>query len=160
MLALKTVPADHLPGGFGDFRIREDLIDSYQRVLAQARALGGVVTSSGGLRDLHEPATAGRSRTSLHYTGRAIDLFIESGMRTARDPYAVVPTVTDTKVTWTLWCESVSPHPDDALFDASLVEEQELECAIWKAGTGFTLVKRSGRFFSLTDLFKSAGWQP
>ena len=158
MLALKPVAADHLPGGFSDFRVREDLADSYRRVLARARVLGGVVTSSGGLRDLHEPATAGRSRTSLHYTGRAIDLYIESGMRTTRDPYAIVPTVTDSRVTWTIWCESVSPHPEDASFDASLIEERELDCVIWKAGVGFTLAKRNGRFFSLTDLFKSESW--
>ena len=158
-MLLKNVPADHLPGGFGDFRIREDLVESYKRVLAQARALGGVVSSSGALRDLREPATAGRSRTSLHYTGRAIDLYIESGMRTVRNPYAVVPTVTESRVTWTIWCESVTPHPDDALFDATLVSDRELDCAIWKSGPGFTLVKRRGRFFSLTDLFQANGWQ-
>jgi hypothetical protein len=160
MLALKTVPADHLPGGFGDFRIREDLIDSYKRVLTQARVLGGIVTSSGALRDLHEPATAGRSRTSLHYTGRAIDLYIESGMRSVDDPYAVVPTVSGSRVTWTVWCESVSPKADDPSFNPALVQEMELECAIWKAGIGFVTAKRTGRFFSLTGLFKAAGWQP
>lgn len=160
MLALQTVSADHLPGGFGDFRIREDFVDSYKRVLTRARALGGLVTSSGALRDLHEPATAGRSRTSLHYTGRAIDLYIESGMRTSRDPYAVVPAVTGDRVTWTIWCESVSPEPGDDAFDPALIVEQELEYAVWKAGTGFTLARRRGRFFSLTALFRSAGWQP
>lgn len=160
MLALKTVPADHLPGGFADFRVREDLVDSYKAILRQARALGGLVTSSGGLRDLHEPATAGRSRTSLHYTGRAIDLFIESGMRTAHDPYAIVPTVDGARVTWTIWCESVSPHIEDDAYDASLVKELELDCAIWKSGVGYTTIKRAGRFFSLTALCKASGWFP
>lgn len=160
MLALRTVPADHLPGGFADFRIREDFVESYQRVRASARALGGVVTSSGAIRDLHEPATQGRSRTSLHYTGRALDLYVESGMRSARNPYAVVPVRTGGTVRWTIWCESVNPQRDSEQYDETLIVEQELRCAVWKANVGYTLVSRSGRFFSLTALFVREGWLP
>jgi putative peptidoglycan binding protein len=160
-IALVNVPADGLePDGFHDFRVRGDLAPSYQRVRARVRALGGVITSSGALRDLHEPATPGRSRTSLHYTGRAIDLYIESGARTSRDPYLVVASQAGTTPTWTIYCESRDPHPDDESYNASLIEERTLDCAIWKKGVGLDTIKRTARVFNLTQLFMDEGWKP
>jgi hypothetical protein len=160
-IALVTVPADDMaPDGFDDFRIREDLANSYRRVLARAHALGGMITSSGALRDLHEPATPGRSRTSLHYTGRAIDLYIQSGTRTAKDPYLVVASQAGTTPMWTIFCESRDPKPEDDLFDASLIQEGRIECAIWKKGTGLATIERTARFFSLTQLLMDEGWKP
>jgi len=160
-IALVNVPADGLePDGFHDFRMRGDLAASYQRVRARVRALGGVISSSGALRDLHEPATPGRSRTSLHYTGRAIDLYIESGARTARDPYLVVASQAGTTPSWTIYCESRDPHPDDESYNASLIEERTLDCAIWRKGVGLETIKRTARVFNLTQLFMDEGWKP
>ena len=160
-IALVNVPADGLePDGFHDFRMRGDLAASYQRVRARVRALGGVITSSGALRDLHEPATPGRSRTSLHYTGRAIDLYIESGARRPKDPYLVVASQAGTTPTWTIYCESRDPRPDDESYNASLIEERTLDCAIWKKGVGLDTIKRTARVFNLTQLFMDEGWKP
>ncbi|MFN2566539.1 MAG: hypothetical protein ABR499_16195, partial [Gemmatimonadaceae bacterium] len=88
-VGLASVPADKFGAGFNNFTIRADLADSYRAVYRQVKALGGVLTSSGGIRDLGAGATAGRSRTSLHYTGRAIDLFIHTGMQGGSEPYLV-----------------------------------------------------------------------
>jgi hypothetical protein len=72
---------------------------------AEVRAAGGVVTSVGGFRGLGAPVTAGRSSTSLHYTGIAIDLATDTGMQDPeRDPYLVEP---DGRK-WRLWCRSDS----------------------------------------------------
>lgn len=160
-IRLVNVSADAFaPDGYHDFRMRDDLSASYRRVLARARALGGMVTSSGALRDLHEPATPGRSRTSLHYTGRGIDLYIESGARKATDPYLVVASLAGTTPTWTVFCESRAPHPEDENFDASLITDGTLDCAIWKKGIGLTTLQRTTRYFSLTQLFIDEGWKP
>jgi hypothetical protein len=160
-VALVNVAADASPpDGFRDFRIRDDLAASYRAVLARVHALGGVITSSGALRDLHEPATPGRSRTSLHYTGRAIDLHIESGARRATNPYLVTASTAGTTPVWTIFCESRTPKPEDALFDASLITEGTLECVIWKKGIGITTIQRTARYFSLTQLFLDQGWKP
>jgi hypothetical protein len=90
-LALVNVAADPFPGGgFNTFRVRADVVPLYTALRAEAQQLGTIVTSSGSLRDLNAPITPGRSPTSLHYTGVALDLFINSGMQNpATDPYVI-----------------------------------------------------------------------
>ena len=88
-LPITRVPADLVSGGYDRFRIRTDLVPSYEAVHGTVKALGGVLTSIGGLRDLTAQVAAGRSGTSLHYTARAIDLFTRSGMQATPGPYVV-----------------------------------------------------------------------
>lgn len=159
-IRLIGVPADPMVGGFRDFTIREDLAPAYRNVLARVHALGGVITSSGGIRDLREPATAGRSRTSLHYTGRAIDLCIDTGMHGPNDRYAIVPQLGGATPRWTLYCVSRDPHTDDPLFDPSLIVQKTLQCAVWRRGTGYVLVERTERWIDLTAAFAAEGWVP
>jgi hypothetical protein len=60
-------------------RVREKVIDA-----------GGKLTSSGARRSLRAEVGAARSATSFHYTGRALDLFVGSGMENrSRDPYGL-----------------------------------------------------------------------
>jgi peptidoglycan hydrolase-like protein with peptidoglycan-binding domain len=158
-VGLANVPADKYGDGYNYFRIRGDLTDSYRAAYRQVKALGGVLTSSGGIRDLGERATAGRSRTSLHYTGRAIDLFIYTGMQGGTEPYLVTRNGgTDDNPEWKLYCVSTTPLVDDPLYDASLIKEGELECVRWQRGTGYKTYRRRARYFSLTDVFARHGW--
>jgi hypothetical protein len=67
------------------------VVQRYLAVYEEARGKGARLTSSGGRRDLFAPVTTGRSATSFHYTGRALDLYLYSGMvNPARDPYVLV----------------------------------------------------------------------
>jgi hypothetical protein len=124
-----------------------------------AVALGAVVTSSGGLRDLSAEVTPGRSSTSLHYLGRAVDLYIRSGMQSERDPYLVVRDGgSDEQPLWRVHCVSMSPRTDDPLYDSSLVREGKLECAIWQRGIGYRTIDRFARFVCLTNVMARYGW--
>jgi thermitase len=159
MIGLTTVPADKLGQGYGDVTIRADLKESYLKALKQVRALGGILTSSGGIRHLSVKATPGRSKTSLHYTGRALDLFIHTGMKGPNDRYAVVRDGgSDAHPLWKVYCISETPDTADPLYDASLVQQIELECAIWRAGKTYSTIKRSGRWICLTDVLARYGW--
>ena len=159
-IRLVAVPADPMVGGLRDFTIREDLAPAYRAVMARVHALGGEIFSSGGIRDLREPATAGRSRTSLHYTGRAIDLCIDAGMHGPNDRYAIVPVTGGATPRWTLYCVSRNPVTSDPLYDASLIRSKTLQCAVWRKGKGYVLVERTEQWISLTDLFAAEGWVP
>lgn len=156
-----TVPADRMGQGYSNFTLRADLADSYRAAYAQVKALGGVLTSSGAVRSLREPATPGRSKTSLHYTGRAIDLFIYTGMQGAADRYVVARNGgTDANPEWKLYCTSVAPLVSDPLFQPALIQEGELACAVWRKGAGYKTVKRRLTYFCLTDVLVAHGWRP
>lgn len=159
-VGLTGVPADRWGGGFNNFRVRTDLKDPYLSAYEQVKALGGVLTSSGGLRDLSAPVTPGRSRTSLHYTGRAIDLYIYTGMQGAGDRYMVTRDGgTDANPEWKVWCVSEGADPSSPLYDASLIQEGEIEYLVWKKGTGTVSAKRTARYFCLSDVLVRHGWQ-
>jgi hypothetical protein len=158
-VGLVTVPADKVGDGYNNFQMRTDLRDHYMPVLQQAKALGGIITSSGGIRSLREKATPGRSKTSLHYTGRAIDLYIYSGMQGATDRYMIVPDGgTPDHPLWQVLCVSTDPRPGDPAYDESLLKEGEVEYVVWRKNVGFIKAKRTARYFSLTDLFRKHGW--
>jgi peptidoglycan hydrolase-like protein with peptidoglycan-binding domain len=141
--------------------MRKDLVDSYTSVLRTVHALGGILTSSGGIRHLGEKATAGRSTTSLHYTGRAIDLFIYSGMQGGEEPYLVTRSGgTDANPEWEVYCVSSSPLTAHPLHDESLIAEREIECVRWVSGTGYRTFMRRASCFSLTAVMARHGWLP
>jgi len=98
-------PADPLCGGYDNTTLREDVAKAYNDLYAAVHALGGVVTSAGGKRALNAGAGPNRSRTSMHYVGRAFDMAMGSGMQNpAKDPY-LLERVGNTKF-WTVWCKS------------------------------------------------------
>ena len=159
-VGLAPVPADRWDDGFTRTFLRADLVDSYRRAYRRVRALGGILTSSGAIRPLDAGAAPGRSGTSLHYTGRALDLMIRTGMQGPADPYLVVRDGgPDEAPLWTVLCVSAEPDPADPLFDASLLREGEVEAALWCEGPGYRTVKRRARYFSLTGVLAAEGWQ-
>jgi hypothetical protein len=157
-----NVPADKFGpvagfgSGFGSLSLRADLADSYRAALARVRALGGRLTSSGAVRELAAQVSAGRSATSLHYTGRALDLFIGSGMQGPNDPYVVVRDGGgDDHPLWKVFCVVDAAAPDDPL-----TAERELPAAVHRKGTatGFAAQPRRVRCFSVTDVLAQFGW--
>jgi peptidoglycan hydrolase-like protein with peptidoglycan-binding domain len=153
--------ADKYRDGYSQIQLRKDLVDSYTAALQHVHALGGLLTSSGAIRDLTERATAGRSTTSLHYTGRALDLFIYSGMQGSEDPYLVTRAGgTDANPEWEVFCVSKAPLTASPLFDPSLIAERDVECVRWVRGVGSRTFVRRAVCFSLTDVMARHGWAP
>ena len=84
------VPADSYRDGYDRFFLREDAAESYLKIRDIVAGAGGKLTSSGARRSLNESVNASRSATSFHYTGRALDLMVGSGMENpASDPYVI-----------------------------------------------------------------------
>ncbi len=92
-LAFVSVPAEAPPGYEGGYRtmqLRADVAERYRALHAAMAAKGAVMTSSGGKRGLDATVSEGRSATSMHYLGRAFDLYLYSGMvNPAVDPYVI-----------------------------------------------------------------------
>ena len=86
--SLVRVPADPVGDGYDRSQLRNDVADAYNKVYEAVHAAGGLLTSSGGVRHLGARVSANRSAVSMHYVGRAHDLFVGSGMNDAKkDPF-------------------------------------------------------------------------
>lgn len=76
--------------GFERLFLREDAAEAFEKAAEEIRSFGAIVTTAGGRRWFNAPVTAGRSSTSLHYTGLAFDLGTTSGMvHIDKDAYVV-----------------------------------------------------------------------
>ena len=85
------VEIDKYGGGYQAFTLRASTAERLVKVRDEVHDLGGIITSSGGRRGLGAAVSKNRSATSLHYTGRALDLYLYSGMADPKhDPYVIV----------------------------------------------------------------------
>ncbi len=141
-LPFVRVPADPYRDGYDRFFLREDVASAYLQVREQVVEAGGRLTSSGARRALSARVSPSRSATSFHYTGRALDLHVGSGMeRPARDPFVVTR---DDDRYWRVYARAPGG------------EDMELEA--------FTYANRrrprraQGKFLDLTALFEQAGF--
>jgi peptidoglycan hydrolase-like protein with peptidoglycan-binding domain len=100
--------ADKVAGrdGYDVTLLREDAAESFNRVRAAAKALGGLVSSAGGRRELEVTANANQSRTSLHYLGRAHDLSLDTGMVDLDTDSYLVERPDPAGRMWRVWCRS------------------------------------------------------
>lgn len=84
--------ADAYGEGYDRLYLRADVAEAYNRVRKEVIEAGGILTSSGGRRALSTPVNSSRSATSFHYLGRALDLFVGSGMENPKkDPFVIEP---------------------------------------------------------------------
>jgi len=149
------VGADGGAEGCGEgFLVREDFAAGLGELGREIRERGGVLTSSGGARELTAEVTEARSPVSLHYLGRAIDLCIWSGMQTADDPYLVIeePNAADAeRPRWRVYAagRAGTAAPEEGPYDACL----------WRAEAGVVRQRRSGPVFDLTALLAERGWR-
>lgn len=142
-LRFVRVPADKYKNGFDRFFLRSDVAEAYNRVREKVLEAGGKVTSSGGRRRLDVHVSPSRSATSFHYTGRALDLNIKSGMEApSRDPYVVVA---EPNRYWRVYARAEGG------------EEMELDAITY--GNRKRPRKVSGKFIDLTALFKAEGFE-
>jgi peptidoglycan hydrolase-like protein with peptidoglycan-binding domain len=86
----ERVPADPYQEGYDRLSLRNDVATAYRQIYETVHRQGGILTSSGGIRSLDTTVTRSRSVTSFHYLGRALDLYMYSGMVDPfKDPYVV-----------------------------------------------------------------------
>jgi len=144
--SIEKVEADAWKGGYGHLRIRPDVAKVYNAFREEVLERGAIITSSGGIRDLNADVGASRSATSFHYSGRAIDLFIYSGMNDpAKDPYVVVR---EEARVYRVYARCSSDHAE--VHDLSNVMTYHK-----RDGS----LSTSGDFFDLTALFKKYGFE-
>jgi len=93
--------------GYDNFRLRQDAAESFLDAKKVLDDCGVVLTSSGGRRSLHADVTANRAATSMHYLGRAFDLYVYSGMTSIdSDPFLVEY---EGARNWRLWARCSRP---------------------------------------------------
>jgi len=137
------VPADPYRDGYDRFFLREDAAAAYQRVRQIVTEAGGKLTSSGAKRALNAPVNASRSATSFHYTGRALDLFVGSGMENrGRDPYVIAA---EGDRYWRVYARADGGEP------------MEIESVSYGSRNRGSMV--SGRFIDVTALFQAEGFE-
>jgi hypothetical protein len=137
------VPADKFRDGYDRFFLREDVAEAYKRVRQTLVQAGALLTSSGARRALNAEVGASRSATSFHYTGRALDLHVGSGMENrARDPFVIVP---EADRYWRVYARAEGGEPMD------------LEAVTY--GSRNSGKKVSGKFIDLTRLFENEGFK-
>jgi len=138
------VPADTYRDGYDRFFLREDVANAYQSVRDVVIEAGGVLTSSGARRALNAAVGASRSATSFHYTGRALDLHVGSGMENhTRDPYVVEA---NGERLWRVYAR------------ADGGDQMELNAVTYASRSNGKAT--SGRFIDLTAEFAKAGFKP
>jgi len=141
------VEADQVQGsqGYSYFRLREDAAEAYNALRAEVLSLGGVITSAGAKRPLSDSKKmASRSSKSLHYTGLAFDMALDSGMNNPKKEMLVIEEVGERG--WEVFCRTENKD----------VDIRTLMGYTYKN----TKVQVEGRFFSFTELAKKHGFQP
>ena len=107
--------------------------------------MGGVITSAGAKRPLSDSKKmASRSTKSLHYTGLAFDMALDSGMNNPRKERFVIEEVGDRD--WNVWCKTTNEDIDIVKVDGYTYNN--------------TKVTVEDRMFSFTDIAKKYGFHP
>lgn len=158
-----TVTADKIKGsaGYGMMSLRDDVAREYEKLSDKVHLLGGLVTSSGGKRSLSAEVNANRSRTSMHYVGRAFDLATDTGMRNPdKDQYIIEADPTEPRK-WIVWCRS-SLNPKDLETTAALAGTEgglkTLEACV-ATPHGPKYVTTTATVFNFTKLAKQFGFE-
>jgi hypothetical protein len=135
------VLADSHGGGYTHITLRASSAVRLKLVRTELDAVGALLTSAGGIRQLGADVGANRSATSLHYLGRAFDLALYSGMVTPRrDPYVVTA---DGDRLWRVWAR------------ADGGEEMGLDAVVY---TGPHPIPVTGRFVDFTAILAKHGF--
>ncbi|MDE1463457.1 peptidoglycan-binding domain-containing protein [Spartinivicinus poritis] len=137
------VPADQYRDGYDRFFLREDAAAAYMKIREHVIKAGGKLTSSGARRALNAHVGASRSATSFHYIGRALDLFVGSGMENrAKDPFIVTP---DEGRYWRVFARAEGGT------------EMELNAVTYGSRNHGKSI--TGKFIDITELFEKEGFK-
>lgn len=141
-LPFVRVPADAYRDGYDRFFLRADVAEAYLRVRDKVTEAGGRLTSSGARRLLTARVSPSRSATSFHYTGRALDLYVASGMESpGRDPFVITA---DGERYWRVYARAPGG------------EDMEIDAVTYRSRLRSRRIK--GKFLDLTALFEVEGF--
>ena len=149
----ERVKADPYGEGYDRLSLRNDVASEYNEIYGQVHQQGGILTSSGGIRGLKTKVNASRSVTSFHYLGRALDLYIFSGMVDPEsDPYVIAR---EKERAYRIYARcsldnnSQAELPDEQIIENVITYEDRKEG-----------VEVRGSFLDLTELFNEHGFKP
>jgi len=144
--------------GLATWHVALTIKQQLEDAVAEVRAAGAVMTSSGGLRDLGAPVTNARSGTSFHYTGRAIDLYKYSAMNNLEtDPYIVTGDPDVGK--WRIFARSTDASlPEQTLIGFKKKFVKRPEGKKFDQTVKLESVEVTGRFIDLTALMLTHGF--
>ncbi len=149
----RRLPADAWGEGYDRLSLRDDVADPYLKVHDAVHAAGGLLTSSGGIRSLHAKVTRSRSALSFHYLGRALDLFIYSGMVDPEaDPYVISRVAERSYCVHARCSKDNNPQaklPAESTIDEVITYDRRKEGRSVK-----------GHFLNLTELFQKHDFDP
>ncbi len=132
--------------GYARLTLRQETADQLRRIKAVIEPMGAVLTSSGGRRSLAASSSPNRSPTSLHYTGRALDLYLYGGMvDPVSDPHVITLDDEDAGL-WRVWARCRLDQGQHKLLDA------------WTYKGRRDTVKVSGDFIDLTAIMAEHGF--
>lgn len=143
--------ADKYGEGYESISLRQDAAEAYNAVRKIVTEKGGILTSSGTMRELNADVSEGRSPKSFHYIGLALDLYIYSGMQnTRKDPYIIqLESLEDRRFKVYVRCD---PSRVEQITVSDVVTDGD-RCARDHREV-------TGPFISLTELFINNGFQP
>lgn len=145
----ERVDADKYEEGFSALRVRSDFTDEYNMMKEEINKLGGIITSNGGVRDLEASQGEGRSSTSLHYLGRAIDLYTMTGMLYKKSRYILTRDGgTDEEPYWKIYCRTSNEE----------IPIQKIDAYFWGSGNDPFVTSIEDRFICITDIMEKYGW--
>src|SRR3989344_898159 len=131
--------------GYNKTIIREDCSESFQKACDEVRNFGSIITSSGGRRWLNSSAGSNRSKVSFHYIAKAHDFFVRSmGVDPHKDPYIMEKSENGRFIIWARGKEDLG------------AQHKELNAFTYK----HEIIKVSGFFINMTEIFQKYGWQP
>lgn len=139
--------------GYPRVRLRSDVMSAYKQVYKEVHRQGGLMTSSGGIRDLNATVSKNRSATSFHYSGRALDLFIWSGMQDPATDAYVAQRIGERRYNvyarcWQDKAEKGALPPQQTIADVVTNKNRVKGVSV------------TGHFLDLTALFAKNGFKP
>jgi hypothetical protein len=152
-------PANIVDGyaGYSRLTLREDTAAAYRKLYDEVHSLGGVVTTAGGKRSLSSKSSPSRSKKSFHYTGRAFDLALPTGMQNPdKDPY-LIQRDPDSSRKWIVWCRTENPEVPEVEIEACWVTSHKNSKG--KRYTRLNSKPVTVRAFNFTSLAKKHGFE-
>lgn len=132
-------------GGYTNFTVRADVAGSYDAFHKDLLAAKACLTSAGALRPLNAEVSTGRSATSLHYSGLALDLATDTGMSwSARKAWKYLVAADGDR--WRVYV------------DAPSAPKQAVAAVIWENGKTRTQMIE-GTYLDLTATAKKYGFE-
>ena len=145
--------------GYGKFSLRDDVAAVLRKMVQELVAKYGIrLTSSGSRRSLSAGAGANRSSTSLHYIGRALDLYVYSGMvDPKRDPF-VITRDPERSRHWIVWARA-QPGLGEEMTLQGVTYDKAKVIKGEKASYPQKIVEVTGRFINFTEFAEKHGFK-